>query len=57
MALKTPIFVKKLKITCSLDHTIMFTFHQDVVQILIKYCMERLKTSNVTINNGSREEF
>ena len=25
-------FVKKLKISCSLDHTILFKFHQHVVQ-------------------------
>ena len=28
--------VKKLKISCTLNHTILFKFHQHVVQILIK---------------------
>ena len=32
--LKTRVFVKKLKILCSLNHTILFKFHQHVVQIL-----------------------
>ena len=31
-----PFFVKKLKIFYTLDHTILFRFHQHVVQILIK---------------------
>ena len=29
-------FVKKLNISCSLDHTILVKFHQHVVQIIIK---------------------
>ena len=31
-----PFFVKKLKILYTFDHTILFRFHQHVVQILIK---------------------
>ena len=31
------IFVKKFKISDSLDHTILFKFHQHVVQIIIKW--------------------
>ena len=34
-------FVKKLKILCSSDNTILFKFHQHVVQIFLKECMER----------------
>ena len=52
---------KKLIILYCLDHRILFKFHQHVVQMLIKYCMERLlskrhkrlKTSNVSISNGN----
>ena len=45
--------VKKLKILYSLDNTILFKFHQHVIHILIKECMERLYTSNVSISNGN----
>ena len=31
--LKTRFFVKKLKISCSLDHTVLIKFHYHVVQI------------------------
>ena len=41
MVLKTPFFRQKAQISCSLDHTVLFKFHQHVVQIFIKYCMER----------------
>ena len=36
-----------------LDNTILFKFHQYGVQILIKYRMERLQTSNISISNGN----
>ena len=32
MVFKNLVFVKKLKILCSLDNTILFKFHQHVVQ-------------------------
>ena len=51
--LLTIFFVKKHKILYVSDHTILFKFHQRVVQILIKYCMARLLTFNVCISNGS----
>ena len=43
---------RKLKILHSSDHTILFKFPQHVVQI-IKQCVERLCTSNVSISNGN----
>ena len=51
-----PFFVKKLKILHTLDHMILFRFHQHVVQILIKQCTERLQTSNVSISNIGRDQ-
>ena len=33
--------------------TILFKFHQYVVQLIIKYFMERLQTSNVSVSNGN----
>ena len=45
--------VKKHNILCSSDHTILFKFHQHVVQILIKECMKRLWSSDVSISNGN----
>ena len=49
-------FVIKLKISCSLD-TVLFKFHLHAVQTFLKKCMERLKTFNVSISNGSTEKF
>ena len=57
MVVKPQFFVKKLKISCSLDHTILFKFHWMWYKHFFKECMERLKTSNVGISNGSTEEF
>ena len=54
---KNNFFVKKLKISCSLDHTILFKFHYHVVQTFCKECMEKLKTSNISISNGSKKTF
>ena len=42
MILKTSFFVKKLKISCSLDHTILFKFYYHVVRTFLKERMERL---------------
>ena len=51
--------VKKPKISCSLDHTILFKFHYQMPQTFLKECrpIERLWTFNVSISNGSWEEF
>ena len=54
---KHDFLVKNLKISCHLDHTILFKFHQHEVQTFLKECMERLKTFDVSISNGSRETF
>ena len=55
--LKTRFFIKKLKNVCTFDHPILFKFHQQVIQAFVKECVERLQTSNVSISNGSGEEF
>ena len=34
MVLKTPVFVKKLKISCCSDHTVLFKFPQQHVHVL-----------------------
>ena len=47
------IFCQKAQYLYCLDHMILFKFHQHEVQILIKYCMDRLWTFNVSINNGN----
>ena len=52
MVLKKPIFfffflIKKLKISCSLAHTILFKFHLHGVQTFLKKCMGGLKTFNL----------
>ena len=45
-------FAKKLKILYISCHTILFKFHQHVVQILINNaCLERHQTSNVSVSN------
>ena len=45
MVIKTYFFDKKLKILCSLNHTILFNFHKHMVQIFLKECMEGLPMS------------
>ena len=40
-----------------MHYTILFKFHQHALQRYCKECVERLETSNVSINNGSTEEF
>ena len=40
--LKTQFLSKQVQISCSSDHTILFKFHQLVVQIFWKERMERL---------------
>ena len=45
MVIKIFFFDKKLKILCSLNHTILFKFHKHMVQIFLKECMERLSMS------------
>ena len=57
LVLKNIFFVKKLKISCSFNHTNLFKFYLHVVQTFCKEWMERLWTFNVSINNGSTEEF
>ena len=49
------ILVKKLEISCSLDYTILFKFHWQVVQAFCKEFMDRLYTSSVRVNNGSTD--
>ena len=41
-------FVKKLKISCSSDHAILFKFYQHVVQIFFKECMKRFDFAVLT---------
>ena len=50
-------FVKKLKILCSSDSTILFKFHQPAACGNNKECMEKLQTSNVSISNDNTKEF
>ena len=38
-------FIKKLKILCSLDHTILFKVHWHMAQTIFRECMERLPMS------------
>ena len=45
MAIKCSCFVKNLKISCSLDHTILFKFHWRMKQTFLKECMESLPMS------------
>ena len=46
-------FCQKLEILYISYHTILFKLHQHVAQILIKYFMESLQTSNVSFSNGN----
>ena len=61
MVIKNPIFfllvVKKLKISCCLDHTILFKFCLSMIQTFFKESMEKLQTSNFSNSNDSTEEF
>ena len=53
---KNPV-LKKLTISCSLDHKILFKFHYYMVQTFLKECMEWLLISSVSISNGSTKSF
>ena len=48
-----PFFAKKLKVLLISHHTIFFQFHQHMIQILIKQCMERIWICNVSLSNGN----
>ena len=43
----------------SLDHTNLFRYYQHVVlvQTLMKWCMKRLQTSNVSISTSKKKKF
>ena len=42
MVMNTPFFVKKLKISCSMDHAILFKFQWDMVETFFMESKERL---------------
>ena len=57
LTFKTSFFVKKLKILYSLDHPILITFRQLVVNILIKELQMVFLTSTVINSSGNMKEL
>ena len=58
MLFKTPVFVKKLKTLCSSGHTILFKFHQHVVQIIFKdYMQKPNRLSMSALARATRKSF
>ena len=47
------VFCQKLKIVYCSNKKVLFTFHQHVLQILLKIMWEELTTSNISISNGN----
>ena len=50
-------FLRKLKILYISDYTIWFKYRHYMVQVRIKLCMERLKTSSANICKGNMENL
>ena len=57
MVLKTRLFVKKLKILCSLDHTILFKFHFHMVQTFLRNVWRDFRLPMSALETVARKSF
>ena len=57
MAIKTRFSVKKLKISCSLDHTILFKFHWHMVQTFLRNIWKDFRLPMSALAMVARKSF